>query len=296
MQGGHGSLGGRALHHTRQHATGATFIELGNTRRSSGLTIILPEDRGDDLLDQRGTKIGWLGEGATRGVGIDRDLRALELDALQEGFESQAGGLHETAMVGTSDHEGFYELEGAELLGAGDGLGNLLGVARNHHLPRAIKVRGIDIECSAEFSDVIAGPADDGGHAALGLITGELHQATTFGDDLEARLKIPDTRDSVSGQLPKREPQAGLEVVEFTALLEDLSDGVALDVEGGLADPRLREDFGRPFEADLSKVKGENLGRPIVETLGEGRPFVKGLTHAHDLGALTREQECGGHC
>ena len=192
-------------------------------------------------------------------------------------------------MVGAGDDERLHELERTELLGAGDGLGDLIGVAGDHDLAGAVEVSSVDVERGAEFEDVLAGAADDRGHAALGLITGKLHQAAALGDDLEAGLEIPDAGKGVSGQFTERETEAGLEVVELAALLEDLGDGVALDVEGGLADAGLGEELGRAFEAGLTEVERQHLGGAVVEVLGGGGAFVQGLPHADDLGALTGE-------
>jgi hypothetical protein len=68
-----------------------------------------------------------------------------------------------------------------------------------------------------------------------------------------------------------------------------------LDVEGRLADAGLGEELSRTLEASLPEVERQDRGRPVVEILGERGTFVQGLTHADDLGALTGEQQSGGH-
>ena len=122
-----------------------------------------------------------------------------------------------------------------------------------------------------------------------------MHQATAFGNDLEAGLEIPDAGEGVGGQLAEGQTQAGLEVVELAAFLENLGNGVALDVEGRLADTGLGQELGRAFEAGLTEVERQYLGGAVVEVLGGSRTFVQRLTHTDDLGALTGEQESSGH-
>ena len=82
-----GAAGAGALHHAGEGAAGTTFVELGDAGVGGGLAVIFPEHRGDDLLDQGRAEVGRLGERAAGGVGVDGDLGALELDALEEGLE-----------------------------------------------------------------------------------------------------------------------------------------------------------------------------------------------------------------
>ena len=88
MQGNHGGLGRGALHHAGQDAARAAFVELGDAGGGGGLAVVLPEDRGDDLLDQRGAEVGRLGERADKfrmmqralkEAGIERSVAALAL-------------------------------------------------------------------------------------------------------------------------------------------------------------------------------------------------------------------------